>query len=317
MTTCIDRQMLQSLDPKFLRVEGIGSRRWIVDARTGLVIPDQRLVSFEEFQDSMGINPDADGLYGIEHERGIFCRHSGRIIPGAPRLLRGLDPAENSNEPSSCQIEGKTLPYRTGREVRRNMRRVLRTQDRRANRLGMELRTMPVLPAGMPTDIFPSRKYIKLAKMLRERGDMDAVLRVTSTQPNLGFGNWHDLLEAYNRLVEALPKLIAWGDKSAGLRRRMYTAAVPHHQPKYFESPYALYAEALRRGVASKPGKMHTDIMIKPGGIIEVRCIDAMADVAEMDDLMDEVARIAGRYRRIRGARVRTSDEPSNQYILI
>ena len=242
----------------------------------------------------MDVRPEHGGQIGVELERGIFDPDTGATLAIAHWILPRLSAEDHSPEPSACQVESKTRPMANIASVMKDLRRVVDDADAVARTIGCELRGVPTLPDDFSRVVYPSEAYRAVADMLTRRGILDAAMQVMSVQINIGCSSWEELQDRYTRLVRSIDELLVLGDLSEGKRQRLYRKAVPNPTPVVWSTPQELYEVALSERTDANPAKLHKHVVIKPGGIIEVRCFDSTSDMRQIEHYLRQVARIAG-----------------------
>jgi len=245
-----------------------------------------------------------NGCVGLEDEQFVTSPDGTTVVARADQVLARLaSPGSHSCELSRAQLENNTGAHRSVRGVVGDLMYRRRQASEAAAHFGLRLVTMPVGPADMPQDITPNNeRYAKMAEALKERGVLLPALRVTSLQPNISCQGWSSLLECYNRLVEALPRLMDMAERSNGERMRLYGQVVEGFGfdpiPRTFASPREMYRDACERGWVHDPSQYHPHIRIKVSTrstppIIEVRPFDAIGPAEDISEVLDQVLSIA------------------------
>ena len=222
---------------------------------------------------------------------GLWRGGSLRPVADVVRKALGNDPYTGV-EPSRCQLEVRTDAHLTAEAVCRQLQELMEVQDQAADRLGYTLETYPVR-VDVPDDIYPSPRYQAVARMLQERGLLHSALSVTSFQVNLSFPTLDLALTGYNQLAQAWETLLKAANYSNGLRQERYRQAVPNCIPQQFRSFAELAARLDREGITD-PAKLHSWVVIKANGIIEVRAFDATENPKEWLRLIRLCQRISG-----------------------
>ncbi len=239
-------------------------------------------------------------LLSIEIEGFFLNARSGVLAPAASMILPFLDPATFSAEPSACQLEAKNnKPHSCVHSMLSEIDALKSVVKLVANGLGYTIDFgMPVAPADMPQNIYPTTEYRAVAEVLAARGILLPALRITSEQLNIGCPDWPRLLDRYNRLVEGQDELIKMCDRSGGERLWLYREAVGNDPTaRTIESPEALYQRGIEEGWAFDLRNWYDLIRIKAratGVMIEVRIPDAGGDLAYTELWVQRALEIAG-----------------------
>ncbi len=235
--------------------------------------------------------------FGLELETGIYSNipFSQEMKPASKliyKMMQGYASQHVSLEASAAQLEVMSVPCATPEAAVDDLVFALGSAQAVAQSLALQLRVMPVLPADMPRHITDMPYYQGFAAEFVDNVLL-AVLRVCSFQVNIGCRDEEQLFRRYGRLREDIMTLRRAGDLSNGERARLYSLVVPDRDPPAFQSMDDVFRACQDRADLN-PAKLHNDIVVKHGGVIEIRCFDATDDPAKMLELTKLVQKIAG-----------------------
>ncbi len=227
------------------------------------------MFNINDFKKQFNFNPKLNGYIGVEIEFFILNK-KGQIVPRAKEILEYLnDPKHFSFELSACQIESRVGPIKTIKELKsalfRNEEKI-----RQAEAVLDFRRSYKVAPPDMPLNIYPYKRYKKIAAQL-SREEILAGVRIVGVHIHVGMPNHEIALKKYNKTIHFVNKLCKLGDESMGLRLEIYKKIAKYWAPIPYLSWEDFCADAIIKNFYFDPKRNWALIRLSPHGTIEFR----------------------------------------------
>jgi gamma-glutamyl:cysteine ligase YbdK (ATP-grasp superfamily) len=220
------------------------------------------------------------GYVGVELEF-FLVGQDGVPAPEAFEFLRSMGSSAWTYELSACQVEVRTVPYDNDQDLFHALIHRISEGKKLAEQMGLELVAREAWSGQIPHAHYPSERYREVvAKMSEDR--LDACYRVTAVHVHLGVSGWTEALLVHNRIVERLDRLLKIGDRSEGMRIKLFDRIYSDLKPPAFRSRFAVWSYAIRKGWAIDLGGHYAWVRISRHGTVEVRVFGASDDPGEI-----------------------------------
>jgi gamma-glutamyl:cysteine ligase YbdK (ATP-grasp superfamily) len=242
--------------------------------------------------------PELVGHMAIEQEF-FLCRQEPEVVevPESSAFLDAVAPEDPEDrwtyELSACQVEFRTQPCPDARMLREDLLSGKNQGGRIAKSLGLGLFAKEVARADMPLDVYPSDRYLRIARTI-PRDMLHAACRVASVQIHYGCRDIKHAIDVHRALTRHLDTLSAMGDGSHGERLRLYKRMASHWQPPHYESAAHVESVAREEGWADNPKDCWHLIRISRHGTIELRCFGNTDDIHAVMSWVKSVRDIIG-----------------------
>ncbi len=252
--------------------------------------------SFDAFMGQFVFDPKKAGLVGVERESLIRDKATGSILPISPAVLETIWRERPDLKPrikpelSRCQLEETTDPIRFD-AVAKSLRETSAVVRTALAHVGCEPQYSGVGPKGMPLDVYPEPRYIRIAQT-RPRAQLAAACRSIGIHFHIGMPDADTALRAYNFVVKSLHVLRHRADRTDGERLKLYRTMVPEPEPIVFETWHDHYRHALEHGYAGSIRDNWMLVRMSRYGTIEIRLFDGC-------DAEDEIERLAKECRAL------------------
>lgn len=237
-------------------------------------------MDINDFLGKFNFREEGEGLIGIERERFLMAEN-GVPTPKSEDFLKMVNGPQWGYELSACQIEDRTIPRKTARDIRRELVTNDELGQKIARRIGLTLRAIEVAPINMPIDVYPDPRYLEIVKDINHER-LAAACRVTATHIHLGMPDIDSAIRVANFLRGYIGYLSRVGDHSHGQRLRLYkTMATDWHSPFYRDKEH-LFEVAKAEGFAANPRDCWHLIRISIHGTVELRMFGVTEDIDEI-----------------------------------
>lgn len=234
-----------------------------------------------EFFSKFCFKPELRGAIGVEREY-FLTDASGKPVPRSPEFLKRLNDPAWTYELSACQVEHRTSPSHSLRDIRSQ----LVSGQERGMKIALDMHTtlssIEVADEDMPLDVYPDdERYRAIVKMLPQ-ATLRAACRVTGVHLHYGCTDIHDALRVHNILAPRLNEFVALGDHSNGERIRLYREMAKNWQPPIYRSLRHFQHVAREQGFESNPRDCWHLIRISRHGSVELRMFGMTASCDEI-----------------------------------
>jgi len=235
--------------------------------------------SIDEFIGKFNFLAKSKGLVGIERE--WFLLSSGNPAPRSPEFLELIKDPKWTYELSACQVEDRTEPKKTLKEIREELIRNEKKGRSIAKKLGLNLHAIEVAPKDMPLDVYPSPRYLKIVENISQERLLSAC-RVAAIQIHLGVPDIETAIQTANDLRKDIDYLSSIGDHSQGKRLELYKTMATNWEPPHYRDGEHFFEIAKKQNFVDNPRDCWHLIRISIHGTVELRMFGVTENVEEI-----------------------------------
>ncbi len=218
---------------------------------------------------------------GVEREY-FLADENGQIVPRAPEMLEFLDnPERFTPELPACQLESNFGPAENLFQLMLGLEQNEHFLKIAEKELGIKRLYCPVAPPDIPLEIFPSKRYQKIAKSLSPE-KLLAGCRIIGTHIHIGMPDKYTGLQVFNQVVGSCQRLIKIGNSRSSSRLQIYKIVNPNFMPRQYNGWRELFSDAKRRGFSQDIQCWWDLIRLTRYGTIEFRMFGPCEDIRQI-----------------------------------